>query len=88
MSRASTRPFIFICLHHSDDANRMRQYHLKSKNKININTITEEVLSEVQNVLSGNLEENIKILGFVNFMLGGGGFLGEIPFGTCLICAA
>jgi len=32
------------------------------QNKININTITEEVLSEVQNVLSGNLEENIKRL--------------------------
>ena len=32
------------------------------QNKININTITEEVLSEVQDVLSGNLEENIKRL--------------------------
>ena len=30
------------------------------QNKININAITEEVLSEVQDVLSGNLEENIK----------------------------
>ena len=32
------------------------------QNKINITTITEEVLSEVQDVLSGNLEENIKRL--------------------------
>ena len=32
------------------------------QNKININAITEEVLSEVQDVLSGNLEENIKRL--------------------------
>ena len=32
------------------------------QNKINITAITEEVLSEVQDVLSGNLEENIKRL--------------------------
>ena len=32
------------------------------QNKINITVITEEVLSEVQDVLSGNLEENIKKL--------------------------
>jgi len=32
------------------------------QNKINITVITEEVLSEVQDVLSGNLEENIRIV--------------------------
>ena len=45
------------------------------------------ILNLISRIITINRINIIVCRGFVHFMLGDDGFLGEIPFGTCLICA-
>ena len=45
------------------------------------------ILNLISRIITINRINIIVCRGFVHFMLGDDGFLGENPFGTCLICA-